>query len=161
MTGFDPAAMADGLWKRLRDVILVAERVDTFVFGPGEGGDLPKVVLDETEANAIATDFVLRAIRAATDRTNFLILDAGSADDGVSASDLALATGLPLLVVSERVGDLLQAGLATKALDAGRVYSTAAGMQAVAMVKHAAERLATTMLRARGPNGSDHELPVL
>lgn len=161
MSAFDPTAMADGLWKRLRDVILVAERVDTFVFGPGEGGDLPKVALDEEEAGAIATDFVLRSLRAASDRVNFAILDAASGEDGIEAAELAARLQLPILVVSERVGELLQTGLAAKALDTGRVYATGAGMQAVELVKQTAERLAGTTLRARGPNGSMNELPVL
>lgn len=161
MSEFDPATLAGGLWKRLRDVILVAERVDTFVFGPGDGGDLPKVVLSEEEAAAIATDFVQRALAAACDRTNFMILEAAAGDDGIASGDLAAALSLPVLVVSERVGDLLQTGLVSKAMDSGRVYTTAAGLQAVALVRAVAEQLAKNALKARGENGSNHELPVL
>ncbi|HVL90208.1 MAG TPA: winged helix-turn-helix domain-containing protein [Actinomycetota bacterium] len=161
MTDYDAGALADGLWKRLRDVILVAERVDTFVFGPGDTGELPKVILTEQEAATVATDFVQRALAAACDRTNFRILEAASADDGIAAADLAATLSLPVLVVSERVGDLLQTGLVSKALDTGRVYATAAGMQTVALVRDVAGRLAKTALKARGENGSNHELPVL
>jgi len=161
VTAFDPNALADGLWKRLRDVILVSERVDTFVFGPGDGGELPKVELGEEEAATLATDFVQRALAVACDRINFSILEAASAEDGITAPDLAAAVSLPALVISERVGDLLQTGLIVKALDTGRVYSTAAGIQVVTLVRESARRLAEVTLRARGPNGSDLELPVL
>lgn len=161
MSEFDPAGMADGLWKRLRDVILVAERVDTFVFGPGQGDELPKVELDARSATMIARDFVLRSLRAVSDGVNFSILEAAAGEDGIEAVDLAAALGLPILVVSERVGELMQTGLAAKALDTGRVYATGAGIQAVSLVRQIAERLAETAVRARGPEGSKHELPLL
>lgn len=161
MSEFDPGAMADGLWKRLRDVILVAERVDTFVFGPGQGGELPKVEMDAASAATIASDFVMRSLRAVSDSVNFSILEAASAEDGIEAAELASSLHLPILVVSERVGELMQTGLAAKALDTGRVYATGAGIQAVLLVRQVAERLAETAVRARGPEGSKHELPLL
>lgn len=160
MTSFDPVSLGDGLWKRLRDVIMVSERIDTFAFGPASSEE-PRTSLSEEDASAVSVEFVLRALRVACDRTNFLILRESSGDDGADAGALATITGIPSLAVSERIADLLQSGLAVRQLDSNRVFATEAGRQVVALVEAVAERLATTAKRARGTTGSNHELPVL
>lgn len=153
MSEFDPALLADGLWRRLRDVILVSERIDTFAFGPDPEDGARRVSLTDADARAISVEFVLRALRSAGDRTNYLILERACTAEGVGADDLANELGVPRLAIAERVADLLQAGLAVRALDSDRVHATPAGEQVAALVRESAARLAATAGRARSPGG--------
>lgn len=157
----DLEALAKGLWGRLRDVMLVAERIDSFAFGTD---DPARAAFTDTDADAVATDFVVRALAAATDRTAFMIL-AAAADampEGALLEELAKAVDLPRLVIAERVSDLLQVGLAARALDQDRVVATTAGTEVVGFVRALAADLAEKVGKARrGEAGRGDGLPLL
>lgn len=152
--------LVEGLWRRLRDVIMVAERVETFAFGATETGPAT-LRLDAAEAEALARDVVVRALRTAGDPLNWSILEraAASAEEGAALDEAAGALGIPRLVVSERVSELMQAGLAMRALDTDRVHATAAGLALVSLAGVAAAALAERVRKARGAEGNG--LPVL
>ncbi|MGH2830037.1 MAG: hypothetical protein ACRDJM_06095 [Actinomycetota bacterium] len=150
--------LAQGLWRRVRDVILVAERVDGFVFGPGEA---PREAVAPGEEESFARDVVLRALQTASDPVNWQILDAAGAEEPARLADLAAALGLPKLVVAERANDLVQAGLATRALDIEAVHATAAGSALSALVRDASVTLAQTIVKARARKERSDEMPVL
>lgn len=160
--GPDLEALAKGLWGRLRDVLLVAERIGGFSFDPGEAREAS--AFSEEDADDIATDFVLRALRAAGDRTAWAILaaaaDAGS--EGVPVEDLTATLGLPRLVVLERVSDLLQLGFVARAIESERVVSNASAVELVAIVRELAGTLAERVRKARrGEGGAGDGLPLL
>lgn len=154
--GFDAGSFARGLWRRLRDVILVAERVEHYAFGgAAEPG---RRALAEGEAGELATEFVLRALRAAGDRTSWRILArAAEPPQGAALEDLAAELGIPRLAVAERANDLLQSGLVARALDADRVVATQAGIELVALVRETAAALAAEAERPAGALRDGHE----
>lgn len=160
MTSPEPGALAQGLWGRLRDILLVAARIDSFAFGEA---DATPAGIAAADADVLAEDFVVRALHAATDRLNWTILVAIAPADGVPLDGLAASSGLPRVVVSERVSDLVQAGLAARVLDADTVHATRAGEVLVAWISAEAADLAglarTTPTRHEG--GPSRGLPVL
>ncbi|HEX9713946.1 MAG TPA: hypothetical protein VGB52_15495 [Actinomycetota bacterium] len=163
--GADLEALAKGLWGRLRDVLLVAERIESFSF-TADADEPERAAVSEADADAVATDFVLRALRAASERTAWTILErtADAQNEGVALEDLAAALGLPRLVVSERVSDLLQIGLAARALDTDRVFATPAGLELVRVVRSVAGGLSERVRKARRAEGGKVRgdgLPIL
>ena len=152
-------ALATGLWRRLRDVILVAERIEDFAFGPGEEGRKALVAAD---ADAMARDLVLRAFRLASDGINWQILTASAQGDaGATFEDLAVACSLPRLAIAERANELLQAGLCVRALDADRLLATQAGDAVIALVREVAGGLAKRAIESTERERSNGGLPLL
>lgn len=150
----DVEALADGLWRRLRDVVIAERRLERFAFAP-EGGPAgtPQrlaALLDDAAALAtLARDLTLRLLAAATDAVNYRLLARLGAGP-VGLDDLAAALGLPPLAVSERVGALAQLGLAVRDLEHDRVVETPAGRDVVALVEAISGALAARC-RAAGP----------
>lgn len=152
------AGLADGLWRRLRDVILVAERIDTFAFQDAVAPE--RIAFDPAEAEALAADFTIRALASAADPLNWRILAACAANDqGATLGALAEDLGVPRLVVSERVVELLQAGLVVRALDEDRAQATAAGAALVTLVAGVTSELSARIQKARGETGTNG-LPI-
>lgn len=151
------ATIADGLWSRVRDVILVAERIETFAFKQEDGP--AKMSLDEQDASELSRDLILRALLAAGDRLNHAILERARADEGAALDELSSDLGAPRLVVAERVSALMTVGLARRALDSDRVFATAAGAAIVALIDEVGRDVAARLTKARGrkPDG----LPLL
>lgn len=133
------AAFASGMWRRLRDVILVAERIEDYAFrAEQEGRRRPAVA--PGEADRLALDLTVRAFRLAGDGTNWQILSAAaSADAGAPVEQLASACALPRLAITERANELIQAGLCVRAIDADRILVTEAGEALVGLVTSVAE----------------------
>jgi hypothetical protein len=157
------SAIAAGLWRRLRDVILVAERIEDYTFGSEDASE-KHAALREGEAAAVARDLTLRAFRAATEAMNWQILSsAAESDDGVPIDTLCERCGLPRLAVTERMNELIQAGLCIRAIDVDRILVTDAGVALVALLGSISADLASRAERAPGrerTNG-DHGLPLL
>ena len=110
----------------LRHHIAVLDREDRLESGTGDW-------LGDFQADAAARadsvrDGVLRSLRMATDSVNFRILEELAASDAVSRAALADLLGLAELAVSERVSDLVSAGLAVKVAEANQITGTAAGV---------------------------------
>ena len=153
----DLAAVADGLWLRVRDAILAERRLERFTFAPeapaaGGGRGSLAALVDEAEAPArLSRDVTLRALAAASDPINCRILD-GLDGPPVAMAELARRVGLPGLALSERVSALVQVGLAARDLEKDAVVPTAAGEGLAALVDAVAKRLAERLRR---------ELPAL
>lgn len=132
--------LAAGLWRRLRDVMLVAERIETYSFTERE--EPPNAAPVGEEAEALATDVIVRALHDAGDpdgwRLLSMIADRG---EGAPLVELAQMLGRPRLAVVERVNGLVQAGLVQRALDLDRALATPAGEVIVRFVRDSATRL--------------------
>jgi hypothetical protein len=137
-------ALAEGLWARCRDALLVAERLQGFAWTPERGagqggGEAPAGRSEATDQ--LARDLVLRALGAAVDPVNARILGALRGGQAVPVSRLAETLGLPPLALTERVGALAQVGLATRDLEHDAIVPTGAGRAALALVEALVEAL--------------------
>ncbi len=103
----------------------------------GTGAWLQLLGADEAARAGAVTESVLRALRMASDATNFAILSLLHESVGTPIADLQTATGLGRLSLSERIGDLVSAGLASKIPEANQVAGTAAGAAIVGVVRSA------------------------
>ncbi len=148
------AAIAEDLWQRLRLLAMVIDRTDSFVGMTPAGGAIENLADEQTpsrwlhalannhdEVRAIATDLVVRALRAALEPANFAILLKLREQPAVSLPDLMQATQLNRLSLSERVNDLIQVGLAVKDVQTGQVQGTKAAEAIVNFVQHTQENL--------------------
>lgn len=118
--------LGEALRHRALAVAAAVRRLDGF---DARGGGPP---VSEPDRDDIR-EFVLRALRAAGDRDNDLILRAVAA--GVSdASALATRTSRGRLGLWEAVSDLVQVGLLERDAVADRVHVTAAGHAVLALV---------------------------
>lgn len=149
-------ALAEGLWGRLRDTILALRRLETFTFAPENSGEttewLPALLKDPRLLDKVATEVVLRALRTGAEAVNFHILTHLAGGNPVSLAELAEATGLPRLVVSERVNDLVQVGLAGRDLEKDAVVPAPATRGFLDFVKE---------LRRRVTQDAAKQLPTL
>ncbi len=155
--------LASGMFRRLRDVILVAERIEDFTFGPAEPGQ-SRPALRDGDAPALARDLLLRALRSAGDSMNWRILEATEAEqEGCPIDGLAELCGLPRLAVTERANELVQAGLCMRAIDADRIVITDAGLALLAFVSATTTELARRAEESGGKERTNGErgLPVL
>jgi DNA-binding HxlR family transcriptional regulator len=124
------AHIAGGLVGRLRSLVVALDRLDRLESGSGEwlsgfaGAELPEA----------ATALTLRALHASADPANFTILTALTADDSQAIDRLIETTGVGRLVLSERLNDLVQVGLATRMIDTDHAQITAAGASLVHLV---------------------------
>ena len=145
--------MVDGLTDRARNLLRALDRQDrletaqTFVGWVGSqiaAGQLP----ESTQ------ELLLRALRTAGDPLNFSILTQLDPLEGIEVPALMLRLGLGRVAVSERVNDLVQAGLAGRDMVSDQIRGTALGTGIVALVREtadaAAERLSGELAEARG-----------
>jgi len=120
---------AEGLWQRLKEMVLLRKRLENFVFMP-ETNPKEKVngwldhLLDEGQVKLLATELTLRTFRVGVEAINYKILVRLQQERSVSISMLADLTGLPDLLVGERVNDLVQVGLALRSIDNEQVNAT-------------------------------------
>ena len=129
----DPAALGRALGARLAEVGTAMARYDAFAYQPGEvprGGGEPG-------GEAAARDFVLTALRVASEPQSYILLHRMAAGDA-SLAELGAATGLPRLAVWERLATLVAAGLAGRSLETDSAGLTPAGATVVALVEEAA-----------------------
>jgi hypothetical protein len=140
----DVEAVAEALWRRLRDAILAEGRLAAFEFRPETPGaprlpGLAAVADDPDALDELALDVTLRALGALADRTNFRILSAAGKDAAAPVAGVARAAGLPELAVTERVHALAQVGLAARDLERGAVAVTPAGQGLAGLVEEVAQ----------------------
>ena len=153
--GPEVEALADGLWRRLRDVLMAERQLERFAFAPEGGhearasGRLTALVEDQAALADLARDVTLRALAAASDGLNYRVLSRVGGG-GVGLDELARAVGLPVLAASERVNTLAQAGLAARDLDRDAIVDTPAGRAVVALVEDVGAGLAARCRAAAG-----------
>jgi hypothetical protein len=130
----DPAILGKALGARLAEIRAAMDRYDAFAFRPGEEprGDGSPAGADDTAAR----DFVLTALRVASDPLSYALLRRMAAGD-TTLADLGATAGLPRLAVWERLSTLVAAGLARRSLEADSAGLTPAGAILVALVEEA------------------------
>ena len=138
-------ALVRGLWGRLRDTILALRRLETFTFAPenpGVGTEWLRTLLEDPGVlDEVATEATLRALRAGAEAVNFRILTRLADGGTVPLAELAESTGLARLVLSERVSDLVQVGLAGRDLEKDAALATAATRGFLDLVDELRQRL--------------------
>ena len=120
----------------MRLYLAVIDREDRLESGTGEW--LASFRDRPGERESAARESVLRALRMASDATNFGILQSLNDGVGTPIEDLIRATGLDRLALAERIGVLVSAGLAAKLPEANQVVGVPAGSVIVRLVETAA-----------------------
>lgn len=148
----DPVdALAEVLGQSASDILRlhlsVIDREDRLESGTGEW--LSSFRADRDDRESVARESVLRALRMASDATNFRILQKLTDGVGIPIEDVSAASGLGRLALAERLGDLVSAGLAAKIPEANQVAGVPAGAALVRLVE-------TATARAAGEMGKDH-----
>lgn len=138
--------VAEGIWARLRDMIMARSRWDRFVRDPegGSGGEAPLAMAPPApeEAERLAAELVLRALRVGVDPVSQRVLERLAREDVVPLETLAETTGLPPLALHEKVADLVQVGLAVHDLERRQVRATPLASGLLEIVGEIARRLA-------------------
>ncbi|MEE8406227.1 MAG: hypothetical protein V3S32_03670 [Acidimicrobiia bacterium] len=127
----------------LRLHMSVIDREDRLESGTGEW--LSSFRSDAGQRVAASRESVLRALRMASDATNFRILQSLTDGVGTPVSKIAQASGLTRLALAERIGDLVSAGLASKIPEANQVAGVPAGAALVRLVESAASQAAADL----------------
>lgn len=112
-----------GLTDRVRTLVLAMDRQDRLE----TAGEYVGWLADQTETGRLAEvtqEVLLRALRVVSDPINLGMLLRLDAQVAVSTADLVRQTGLTRVAISERVNDLVQAGLATREMIGDEVRST-------------------------------------
>jgi hypothetical protein len=139
----EPADLGKALGARLVEVEAALERYGAFAFSPGQQAPAPPAPGDHLEA---ARDFVLRALRTATDPANAALLRHLARGDATLAA-LGEVARLPRLAVWERVNELVAAGLLARSLEADTAGLTPAGAAVVALCEAVAQAAAEALGR--------------
>lgn len=118
--------LAEGLWSRLRDILMAQSRWDGFVHDPdGSGPKAEPVPPSSEQGERLAGEMLLRALRVGVEPVNQAILLRLTHAEAVGLPALMELTGLPRVAVIERVKDLSQVGLASYAVETGEARATA------------------------------------
>jgi len=141
--------VAEGIWARLRDMVMARSRWDRFVRDPEgkSGGEAPLASAPPApdEAERLATELVLRALRVGVDPVSHRMLERLTREDVVPLEALAETTGLPPIALHEKVADLVQVGLAVHDLERREVHATPLASGLALIVGEIARRLAGLM----------------
>ncbi|NOX62386.1 MAG: hypothetical protein GXP42_10665 [Chloroflexi bacterium] len=116
--------IAAGVAGRLRLLTISIDRLDRLESGSGQWlSNFAHAELPEA-----AQELTLRALRTATEPTNFALLRALSAAESRSLGQLMEAVGLGRLTLTERLNDLIQVGLASRNIDTDHAQISSAGL---------------------------------
>jgi len=143
------AQVAGGLAGRLRLLAAALDRLDRLESGSGEW--LSSFAgLELAEAAAALT---LRALQTSADPANLAILAALAEDDSLTVGQLIETTGIGRLVLSERLNDLVQIGMATRMIDTDHAQITAAGAGLVKLIDQIISEVTDQYLVAAAQQG--------
>lgn len=123
--------MAGGVAGRLRSLVAALDRLDRLE--SGSGAWLAGFAAEELPG--AAAELVLRALRIAADPANYTMLKALAAENSCALNSLIEITGLKRLVLSERLNDLVQVGLAARLIDTDHAQITAAGASIINLIE--------------------------
>jgi len=141
--------VAEGLWQRFKEIVMVRKRLENYVFMPeanpeGEQNSwLDHLSADELQL--LATELTLRAFRAGVEAINYKILACLKKERTVAISALADLTGLPELLIGERVNDLAQMGLALRSIENDQVQATLLADSFLEIIEATAEELSNNI----------------
>lgn len=135
--------IAGGLSGRLRALVLAQDRLDRLESGSGQWRE--GFVTEELADSA--SFLTLRALQTVSDPTNFKILQVLATADSQAIPALMNEAGVGRLVLSERLNDLVQVGLAMRLIDTDHAQITAAGASMVRFVEQTADQIQQTYLR--------------
>ena len=141
--------VAEGLWQRFKEIVMVRKRLENYVFMPeanpeGEQNSwLDHLSADELQL--LATELTLRAFRAGVEAINYKILACLKKERTVAISALAALTGLPELLIGERVNDLAQMGLALRSIENDQVQATLLADSFLEIIEATAEELSNNI----------------
>ncbi|MBI4488694.1 MAG: hypothetical protein HY694_06375 [Deltaproteobacteria bacterium] len=140
-------AVAEGLWQRVKEMAMARKRLENFVFSPDADLSGQKkrwvddLIEDEQKTKLLATEMTLRAFRMGVEGVNYKILALLQKERAITISRLADSTGLPELIVGERVSDLVQVGLASRDMENDQVQATLLTDSLVKIVEGVVEEL--------------------
>lgn len=122
--------IARGAWTRLRNLIGALDRLDRLETAREFDGWLAQLAQDERALDATIHEFLLRALRLASDPINVQILAHTHAQDGATMTELLMQTKLSRVDLTERVNEMARAGLTVQPLEQDKIEITqlAAGM---------------------------------
>ncbi len=135
-------ALVEGLWARLRNVLIGLDRLDRLDNATDFVGWVEAFQQDDAQIQATTREWILRALHLASDPLNYRVLRFLGASDGLSIAQLMQATGMTRVELTERVKDLAQVGLVAQALDSDAVSGTRATEGLVAWVEALREQMA-------------------
>lgn len=148
--------LAEGLSGRLRDLLIALKRWESFVqeAKPG-GGQVGIAVPAIEEAGQVATGMILRALQVGAEVVNHRVLASLHEEQPLGVPELMELTGLPRILVIERVNDLARAGLAAYAPDSGEVRLARGGAGLLGLLGEIADRMTRIMAErwADAPRG--------
>lgn len=130
MSGDPIKNIADGLFGRLRALVMAQDRLDRLESGSGQW----RSGFASTELDESAKFLTLRVMHTASDPLNFNILKLLAKADSLAIPTLMAEAGVGRLVLSERLNDLVQVGLVTRLIDTDHAQITAAGAGTVELV---------------------------
>lgn len=134
-------ALVEGLWARLRNVLIALDRLDRLENAAEFVGWVEAFRHDDAQVEATAREWILRAVHLASDPLNYRILRMLQVSDGLSMGQLMQATGMMRVELTERVKDLAQVGLVAQALDSDSVQNMRAAEGLVAWIQTLSEQM--------------------
>lgn len=147
---------AEGLWQRLKEMLMVRKRLEDFVFTPEadpkgeESRWLNRLAQDDSQVELLATELTLRAFRVAMEVVNYKILVHLKKERTASISTLAELTELPGILIGERINDMAQIGLALRSIENDQVQATLLTDSLLGIIEATAEELSKNV-RERFP----------
>lgn len=136
--------LSSALAMRLRDIARLMDRLDRLESGTGEWA----ASLKNGELKSASTEMTLRALRVASDPTNFALLNFLSTHESASTANLEKCVGMGRLALIERVNDLVQVGLAARNIDTDQIQNTAAGAAVVELMNSISDATAKKLEEA-------------
>lgn len=143
--------VAEGLWQRFKEMVLVRKQLENYVFMPevnvaaGPNRWLDHLGKDEGQLQLLATELTLRAFRVGVEAINYKILACLKKERTVAISALAALTGLPELLIGERVNDLAQMGLVLRSIENDQVQATLLADSLLGIIEASAEELSNNI----------------
>ncbi len=130
----DTEPIVDGLVNRVKNLLRALDRQDRLETAGDFAGWLGRQRRGTGLADA-GREILLRALKAASDPLNYRILGLLDPLEAVELPALQAAAGLERVAASERVNDLVQAGLASRELIGDQIRGTPLSTGLVALVE--------------------------
>ncbi|MBI5301035.1 MAG: hypothetical protein HY868_02780 [Chloroflexi bacterium] len=150
--------LVDGLWARLRNVLIALDRIDRLDSATDFVGWVEAFQRDDAQIETTTRDWLLRALRVACDPLNYQVLRALEKSDGQSIAALMRATNLARVELTERVKELAQTGFVAQDLETETVQATRAAAGIVAWIESLRAQIAA---RAQAGLTKDNPVPII